>query len=41
MGVKKNAYPVPVFGEFYPHLNVLTKAGIEFNVPVGELKAFG
>ena len=41
MGVEKIAYPIPVFKEFYPHVNVLMKTTVEFYVPVGKLDTFG
>ena len=37
MGIKKIAYPIPVFWEINPHLDVLMETSIEFDVPGGKL----
>ena len=37
MGIKKIAYPIPVFWEINPHLDALMETSIEFDVPGGKL----
>ena len=41
IGIEKNAYPIPVFQEIDPHLDVLTETGTEFCIPEGKLGTSG